>query len=204
MNGKDMAAALGISEAMVSRLRKRGMPMDELERAERWRRRNMAPARMKGARMDIQQAPTAQPVHPRRTSLVVEFERVARSKSIDQEPRELPAPVADYLRALLQQMPFVVFRHLWTGESVPPVIADTIDRLLPRAFLEWGYASPSDDDDVTEAELPMLHQLAAGSCGFEWDADGPWPAFIDCIRARPAVLHVSIARQSFETFAAAR
>ena len=41
---KDLAAALGISGAMVSRLVRRGMPTKSLEAAQRWRRRHLNPA----------------------------------------------------------------------------------------------------------------------------------------------------------------
>jgi hypothetical protein len=47
---KDLATALGISAAMISKLAKRGMPTDTLERAERWRRRHLEPGRVKGVR----------------------------------------------------------------------------------------------------------------------------------------------------------
>ena len=47
---KELAAALGISAAMVSKLAKRGMPTDSFERALRWRRRNLEPGRVKGQR----------------------------------------------------------------------------------------------------------------------------------------------------------
>ena len=48
---KDLAKALGISGAMVSRLAKRGMPTDTVERAMRWRSRHLEPARTKAWRM---------------------------------------------------------------------------------------------------------------------------------------------------------
>jgi len=51
MTKKDLALALGISASMVSRLIKRGMPVD-VERAKRWRRRHIEPGRMKGVRHD--------------------------------------------------------------------------------------------------------------------------------------------------------
>ena len=51
MQQKELATLLDISPAMVSRLAKRGMPTDTLERAERWRRRHLAPGRGKGARL---------------------------------------------------------------------------------------------------------------------------------------------------------
>ena len=59
MNQKQLAAALGISPQMVSKLAKRGMPCDTVERAERWRRRHLEPARMKGMRIDSTAPPAA-------------------------------------------------------------------------------------------------------------------------------------------------
>lgn len=56
MQHKELAAALGISGAMVSRLVKRSMPTDTVERAERWRSRHLEPARLKGTRIDTVQA----------------------------------------------------------------------------------------------------------------------------------------------------
>nr|WP_326529717.1 hypothetical protein [Rhodoferax sp.] len=51
MQQKELAALLGISPAMVSRLVKRGMPTT-LEGAQRWRKRHLEPGRIKGARFD--------------------------------------------------------------------------------------------------------------------------------------------------------
>lgn len=52
MNRKELAAALGISGAMVTKLAKRGMPVDDVDKAIRWRRRHLEPTRTKGIRMD--------------------------------------------------------------------------------------------------------------------------------------------------------
>lgn len=49
---KELAEALGISAAMVSKLAKRGMPADSVERAQRWRRRHLEPGRVKGVRYE--------------------------------------------------------------------------------------------------------------------------------------------------------
>lgn len=56
MQQKELAALLDISTAMVSRLAKRGMPTDTLERAQRWRKRHLEPGRIKGSRFDPTQA----------------------------------------------------------------------------------------------------------------------------------------------------
>lgn len=51
MNRKELAAALKISGAMVTKLAKRGMPTDRgVEAAQRWRSRHLEPARTKGLR----------------------------------------------------------------------------------------------------------------------------------------------------------
>ena len=61
MQQKELATLLNISPAMVSRLAKRGMPTDTLERAERWRRRHLEPGRVKGARLDQPDGPKPTP-----------------------------------------------------------------------------------------------------------------------------------------------
>lgn len=58
---RELAAGLGISQGMVSRLAQRGMPTHDLERAKRWRARHLAPARMKGNRAGTSEAPSPLP-----------------------------------------------------------------------------------------------------------------------------------------------
>jgi len=60
MTKSELAELLGISASMVSRLSKRGMPTDSLERAQRWRKRHLEPGRVKGQRYDPGKA-TAKP-----------------------------------------------------------------------------------------------------------------------------------------------
>lgn len=66
MTKKELAALLGISGSMVTRLAKHGMPTDSLERAQRWRKRHLEPSRVKGVRHDsnYRPSPQAQPVRP--------------------------------------------------------------------------------------------------------------------------------------------
>lgn len=59
MTRAELAAALDISRAMVSKLERRGMPVDSLEAALRWRRRHLEPSRVKGTRADTRAAPAA-------------------------------------------------------------------------------------------------------------------------------------------------
>lgn len=51
MNQNELAELLGISPTMVSKLKKRGMPTDSLERAQRWRKRHLEPGRVKQFKM---------------------------------------------------------------------------------------------------------------------------------------------------------
>lgn len=64
MQQKELAVLLDISPAMVSRLAKRGMPTDSLERAERWRRRHLEPGRVKGRRFEPGRIAEPTPVKP--------------------------------------------------------------------------------------------------------------------------------------------
>lgn len=61
---KELAEALGISPAAVTKLSKRGMPTDTLERAQRWRRRHLEPSRVKGVRFEPRKAqePSSDPI----------------------------------------------------------------------------------------------------------------------------------------------
>ena len=56
---KDLAAALGISASMVSRLAKQGMPTDSVAAAQAWRAAHLDPARMVRARAHTQGQPNA-------------------------------------------------------------------------------------------------------------------------------------------------
>lgn len=60
MQQKELAKELGISPASVSKLKRQGMPVDTVERASKWRRRNLEPGRIKGVRFDPNQL--AQPM----------------------------------------------------------------------------------------------------------------------------------------------
>jgi phage terminase Nu1 subunit (DNA packaging protein) len=52
MKIKDLAYALGISESMAHRLKKRGMPVHTIEDAERWRAKHLDATRTKQHRLD--------------------------------------------------------------------------------------------------------------------------------------------------------
>ena len=82
MNQKELAQALGISPGMVSRLVRRGMPADDLQRAQRWRKRHLEPGRVKGSRFDPNAVPEAQTSAPARK----------------QSPAAAPSPIENLVR----------------------------------------------------------------------------------------------------------
>jgi len=49
---EELAKALGVSRATISKDEKRGMPIDDVTRARRWRKKHLQPGRMKGVRRD--------------------------------------------------------------------------------------------------------------------------------------------------------
>jgi len=64
MKQYELAELLGITPAMVSKLAKRGMPTDTVERASRWRKRHLEPGRVKGSRYGTEAMPEATPARP--------------------------------------------------------------------------------------------------------------------------------------------
>ncbi len=48
----ELAEQLDISRQMVNKLRKRGMPVDSLEAAQQWRKKNLNPFTTKNNRID--------------------------------------------------------------------------------------------------------------------------------------------------------
>lgn len=188
MNGKQMSEALGISEAMVSRLRRRGMPMDSAERAAAWRRRHMDPARMKGTRVDTESQTPA----PRARVVSVEAELrrlVAGCPPLD----PLPEASVLELRQVLRRMSFDEFRRIYAD----PQLGDVVWRAAPAALVAWDCWEPEGADDdwyepIPDVDLPLLHLVVAGTACFDFDAagvppQGPRPAFRDCVRLAEVV-----------------
>ena len=78
MNQKELAQALGISPGMVSRLVRRGMPADDLQRAQRWRKRHLEPGRVKGARFDPTASSAVQTPAPAPAPAISPIENLVR------------------------------------------------------------------------------------------------------------------------------
>lgn len=88
---KDLAAALGVVPSMVTKLAKRGMPTDSVERAERWRKRHLEQGMVKGVRRE-----------PRRAGAV---DLVAHVRALAQAAVEDWAEWGEQLRASLAAVP---------------------------------------------------------------------------------------------------
>jgi hypothetical protein len=165
MNRSELAAALGISGSMVTRLAKRGMPVDDVERAARWRRRHLEPTRTKGIRADT--VPTARPrpavanaVAPAAATLrlplpggLTDFDWAAPDVELRMTQRLALLASADFgansqaLRIFMALVPRVDRRRL----MLPP---DVWDQLCPPGFLEM-VAPGYDPVTRTNANAPV-------------------------------------------------
>lgn len=164
MMKKELAALLGISGAMVSKLSKRGMPTDSLERAQRWRKRHLDPGRVKGTRFDGYYAPRleAQPV--KRGPVI---DRVALASGLlNVASVALTAggcidALVPGLRAALAAVP----AHERNGLSVPMNVMDLLTAdVLARVHADGDPVSR--DGDMSEEEADAMgrfwYQVAAG------------------------------------------
>ena len=161
MNQKELAAALGISGAMVSRLKKQGMPIDDPDRARRWRKRHLEPGRIKGSRFDPnrpkatptptlarQPARAAQPAQPGRPAAALPDELAAEAvASVEAAAVELDqALVSDDQAWAAAMVPQVrqALRHL--TQCIDPDDQATEPRLSLRVWLALcDYALTFDD-----------------------------------------------------------
>ena len=169
MNQKELAAALGISGAMVSRLKKQGMPVDTPERAQRWRKRHLEPGRIKGSRFDPNRpkaAPTptparqparaAQPAQPGRPAAALPGELAAEAvASVEAAAVELDQALASDDQA-------------WAAAMVPQV----------RQALRHLTQCTDPDDQATEPRLSLRVWLALCAYALTFDdaATGGNPA----------------------------
>lgn len=117
MDQKTLASMLNISPGMVTKLKKRGMPVDSFERAQRWRKRHLEPGRVKGARFD----PNAPEPAPRPAAPPAPLPNLANTaralaKVVDAELQAGDAtlidlePLRDCLRAMRTPFPAMPIR----------------------------------------------------------------------------------------------
>jgi len=134
MTKKELAAMLGVSPSMVSRLARRGMPVDTLERAQRWRKRHLEPGRVKGSRFDpnAPDAPQAAPAPRAPTAadaklgaLLAEISEAGAEleKALSGDDREWAGAMKGVVRALLRMLP----AGAWPGLTAPVWLALTAD-----------------------------------------------------------------------------
>lgn len=212
----EIARALGISAAAVTKHAKAGMPTTGIAAARAWHLAHIDPVRSAGQRLHTvarmtAARPTAASPSVRQASpaaappggVVAEFLSVASACCCGGRVNELPAPAVGYMRALLRVMTPAQFTEMYLGANQWGMRG--ADALLPAAFLQWTYAGPDDDcgDDVPVEDMPLLQQLVAGQAAFRWNPSEPWPRFRDCVSPMPwAALDLAAARRDFEAFQA--
>lgn len=143
MTQKELAELLGISGAMVSRLVKRGMPTESVERAQRWRRRHLEPGRVKGSRFDpakkVNPAPSEGPKTtdtngPDVAVLTREVEALAREAA---EFTDDPIKI-ELIRTLLRGLPRGALPSMPVGAWVALVDHVLIEDAPVRQFHDPG------------------------------------------------------------------
>jgi hypothetical protein len=164
MQQKELATLLDISPAMVSRLAKRGMPTDTLERAERWRRRHLEPGRVKGARIDQPARPKPErPAPPRPAAYVSDAQIEAAGDLADGALRRGDQFAADALILQLREL----LPHCAPGAS---------PRLTVRVWLALLVYLLHEDAAIRNAP-DMGARLTPAECG-ELFHPWPWPAHV--------------------------
>lgn len=114
MQQKELATLLDISPAMVSRLVKKGMPTDTLERAKKWRKRHLEPGRIKGSRFDpnydqaaaaVATVPSAPAAKPGISMGVLEAKALALNAAMINGDQDEAAEHLAHLRRLFREVP---------------------------------------------------------------------------------------------------
>ncbi len=113
MTQKELAALLGISGPAVSKLVKRGMPTDSLERAKRWRKRHLEPAMVKGSKFDPKAPAFPEIAEAERLALVVLQSLAEACSRLDQE--RILAPVRAAIRSLSPGDDLRMPAEVWIG-----------------------------------------------------------------------------------------
>ena len=165
MNQKELAALLDISPAMVSRLKKQGMPTDTLERAQRWRKRHLEPGRIKGSRFDPNRPKAAPTRQPARAAPPAQPGRPAAAL-----PDELAAEAVASVEAAAVELDQALASddQAWAAAMVPQV----------RQALRHLTQCIDPDDQATEPRLSLRVWLALCDYALTFDdaATGGNPA----------------------------
>lgn len=167
MTKKELAALLGISGAMVTKLAKRGMPTNSLERAERWRKRHLEPGRVKGTRFDSNYRPMSQGPSVRNAPLG--HYRSIAAELLDTASLALSAGVnidalAPGLRAAMAAVPVQERDQMRLPVNVMDVLTADV-----RALLEsMSDDPPIDGDQPTRCDSDSMSDEEAETMGDFW------------------------------------
>ncbi len=165
MQQKELAKLLDISPAMVSKLKKNGMPTDTLERAQRWRKKYLEPGRIKGSRFDPNQpskATTPTQAMPVPATAAIPAESLAEVEAAGVElDQALTAGDAEWAAVMIQQV-----RELL--RSIPD---DSEPRLTLRAWLALVGWFIHPDCDILKAsdQATPLNPVEFGMRWHGWE-----------------------------------
>lgn len=157
---KDLALALGISGAMVSKLAKRGMPTHDADAARRWRRRHLNPAQTKGNRFDAAQAPLAAAASADDGAEALAYAQRMVDLAAELLPLGKLAAVVGDLRLALRRVPLNRREALLLPVALWDVLVGDVLRAVPAEERQPG-GSEMSDDDAAEAGAAWF-SVAAG------------------------------------------
>lgn len=148
MQQKELAALLGVSQSMVSRHIKMGMPADTLERAQKWRRKKLVPGRIKGVRVDTVNTwkPGAPPVQGQHPTRGADFQEGDQGDSSDE-------PLFEARRRLMVS----------DANQAEAKEAETMGRLVAKASVEKAVyeAARALRDGMTNCSRRLGAEVAA-------------------------------------------
>lgn len=143
---KDLAAALGISGAMVSKLAKRGMPTTDTDAARRWRRRHLNPAQTKGNRFDAAQPPVAAAASGDDGAEALAYAQRMVDLAAELLPLGKLAAVVGDLRLALRRVPLHRREALLLPVTLWDALVADVLRVMGVAASQPGGSEMSDDD----------------------------------------------------------
>lgn len=133
MTQAELAQALGISQAAVSKLARRGMPTDSVERASRWRRRHLQTGRMKGIRADTIGHNSKPDAPPKPAATAPEDLDLFTEGDLDEDPDELRTRRFKESRERREHYTAEMARINYEREIGNLMLADEVRRLVVNA-----------------------------------------------------------------------
>lgn len=149
MTKQELAAMLGISGAMVSKLAKRGMPTHSVDAAQRWRRRHLEPSRVKGVRHERPRRPAVDPVaHAAALGLLAAGDFPQHEAALRAALRAVPEDQQDAVA-----LPVEVWEWLYGGDAL--------------ALLQ-GQGDPAEDALLSPEEAAQADAILWGLATGRW------------------------------------